>query len=124
MLGLRTARMAARPAFRQTIRQPIARRWASEGGLEGTADNAFNRERQAVKEHAAATSGVYYLLLEQRAHKPAHGNPARAFQSSSNPSYHRTCLGKQVLLTIITFLPDLWRKLSIYVVIHASVSPA
>ena len=57
MLGLRTARAAA-PTLRQPFRQQVARRWASEGGLQGTADNAFNRERQAVKEHAAATSGM------------------------------------------------------------------
>ncbi|KAK5113177.1 hypothetical protein LTR85_010995 [Meristemomyces frigidus] len=28
-----------------------------EKGLEGAADNAFNRERAAVKEHAAASAG-------------------------------------------------------------------
>ena len=28
--------------------------------LVGTADNAFNRERAAVKAHAAATSGQYH----------------------------------------------------------------
>jgi hypothetical protein len=58
MLGLRTATRApfALSAFRNTA----ARRWSSgigAKGLEGPADNAFNRERAAVKQHAADTSG-------------------------------------------------------------------
>lgn len=62
-LGLRALQRTARaPAFRRTIQ----RRWGSSGTapsgigsqpLQGAADNAFNRERSAVKEHAAATSG-------------------------------------------------------------------
>lgn len=49
---------ASTPAFRQIAQ----RRFASGGpALEGAADNAFNRERQAVKEHAAATSGMCFL---------------------------------------------------------------
>lgn len=59
MIGLRALQRTARtPAFRQPI---VTRRWASQAsghGLEGAADNAFNRERQAVKDHAAATSGA------------------------------------------------------------------
>ena len=40
------------------IRTPFQRRFAStEGVLKGNVDNAFNRERKAVKDHAAATSG-------------------------------------------------------------------
>ena len=41
------------------IRANIQRRLASSNTppLTGAADNAFNRERQAVKAHAAATSG-------------------------------------------------------------------
>ena len=42
------------------LRSVIQRRLASTEGqppLTGTADNAFNRERRAVKAHAAATSG-------------------------------------------------------------------
>ena len=46
------------------IRSPFQRRFAHSDGpqLTGAADNAFNRERQAVKAHAAATSGkkVYF----------------------------------------------------------------
>jgi len=54
MLGLRTAR-SARPVFRQLA----TRRYASGGGnFTGAADNAFNRERQAVKDHAAGTAGM------------------------------------------------------------------
>ncbi|KAI9839087.1 MAG: Cytochrome c oxidase subunit 6A, mitochondrial [Thelocarpon superellum] len=41
-----------------------SRRFASSGpsGLEGAADNAFNRERQAIKDHAAATSDLWRKL--------------------------------------------------------------
>ena len=58
MLGLRTATRAssALPVFRNAA----ARRFNSSvgaKGLEGPADNAFNRERAAVKQHAADTSG-------------------------------------------------------------------
>lgn len=72
----------ALPRLSQQLRSPILRRvvqrrgYAVEGGtidktgqglklagkeikLEGPADNAFNRERAAVKAHAAATSGEY-----------------------------------------------------------------
>lgn len=60
MLGLRTATRTAHalPAFRNQA----ARRWTSgigARGLEGPADNAFNRERAAVKQHAADTSGEF-----------------------------------------------------------------
>ncbi|WPH01760.1 cytochrome c oxidase subunit VIa [Acrodontium crateriforme] len=58
MLGLRAARTAT-PA----IRTIAARRWASSTSeLKGAADNAFNRERQAVKDHAAATSDTWRKL--------------------------------------------------------------
>jgi hypothetical protein len=44
----------------QSIRTPFQRRFASsESGFTGAEDNAFNRERKAVKDHAAATSGEY-----------------------------------------------------------------
>jgi cytochrome c oxidase subunit 6a len=53
-LGLRLARQIRTPALRSTLQ----RRFAShEIELKGAADNAFNRERAAVKAHAAATSG-------------------------------------------------------------------
>lgn len=60
MLGMRAICTASPTLLRQSlVRQPIARRWASESsGFTGAQDNAFNRERQAVKEHAAATSGT------------------------------------------------------------------
>ncbi|KAK4539835.1 hypothetical protein LTR36_010296 [Oleoguttula mirabilis] len=63
MIGLRSFQRTARtPAFRQLG----ARRWQSMGvgekGLEGAADNAFNRERAAVKDHAAASSGMSHTL--------------------------------------------------------------
>lgn len=42
------------------IRQNFQRRSASGGlpPLTGAADNAFNRERRAVKAHAAKSSGI------------------------------------------------------------------
>ena len=59
MLGLHSVRTAT-PALRQLG----ARRYASGGGnFTGAADNAFNRERQAVKEHAAGTSGMLQLPM-------------------------------------------------------------
>lgn len=69
-LGLRTAQQSLRKtqtsALRSVIRrQPQLRNASTQnmpGGqgskLTGSADNAFNRERAAVKAHAAATSGA------------------------------------------------------------------
>jgi len=45
------------PAVRQTIQRRLAS--TENSGLHGVEDNAFNRERQAIKDHAAATSGEY-----------------------------------------------------------------
>jgi hypothetical protein len=44
------------------VRTPFQRRFASteSSGFVGAEDNAFNRERKAVKDHAAATSGALY----------------------------------------------------------------
>jgi len=60
--GLTAARILARPQI--SLRQNIARRYASHGAMEkqlsGPADNAFNRERLAVKAHAEATAGTPY----------------------------------------------------------------
>lgn len=59
MIGLRTLQRASRaPSLRQQL---VRKRWESSHSgpqLEGVADNAFNRERAAVKEHAAETSGT------------------------------------------------------------------
>jgi len=61
--GLTAARILARPQI--SLRQTIARRYASHGAMEkqlsGPADNAFNRERLAVKAHAEATAGTSTL---------------------------------------------------------------
>ena len=48
-----------------TIRQPLQRRLASSAGskLAGPEDNAFNRERLAVKAHAAATASMPCIPL-------------------------------------------------------------
>lgn len=53
------------------LRQQLGRRQlhgAGESGLSGAADNAFNRERAAVKDHAAATSGMFWLPCMSMAH--------------------------------------------------------
>jgi len=49
------------PATRSAIRRPYS---TPTGGsaLKGDADNAFNRERAAVKQHAAETSGLWRKL--------------------------------------------------------------
>lgn len=62
-IGLRMAQQQLRaPAFtRQFVRRLTTEelKAASTGGkLVGPADNAFNRERAAVKAHAAATAGT------------------------------------------------------------------
>jgi hypothetical protein len=57
---LRTTQRFAANLRSPAVRTPFQRRFAShaESGLKGVEDNAFNRERQAVKAHAAATSGT------------------------------------------------------------------
>ncbi|MCJ1366113.1 Cytochrome c oxidase subunit 6A, mitochondrial [Acarospora aff. strigata] len=57
---LRASERAGQPLRSPVLRSTIQRRFASGEGvkLTGPADNAFNRERQAVKQHAAATSGA------------------------------------------------------------------
>ena len=50
--------------LRSPILRQLGRRQASGGStLHGAADNAFNRERAAVKDHAAATSGKHQSTL-------------------------------------------------------------
>ncbi|KAM0175420.1 hypothetical protein ACHAPC_004919 [Botrytis cinerea] len=60
MFSARATRAAAQRVARpQSIRNPFQRRFASsESTFTGAENNAFNRERQAVKDHAAATSGT------------------------------------------------------------------
>ncbi|KAK4555248.1 hypothetical protein LTR86_007544 [Recurvomyces mirabilis] len=58
MIGLRAfQRTAASPAIRQHVR--VQRRFASAPAAE---DNAFNRERAAVKQHAAESSDLWRKL--------------------------------------------------------------
>ncbi|RMZ86832.1 hypothetical protein DV736_g5945, partial [Chaetothyriales sp. CBS 134916] len=69
-----TSRLGLRLAQRQLrqVRSPVFRRFQSTSHtdllprpgekLTGPADNAFNRERAAVKAHAAATSGLWRRL--------------------------------------------------------------
>merc|ERR1712230_221699 len=70
-VGLRFAQQMRAPALRRTLRSSIQRRFASahpappgQAGtkMAGTQDNAFNRERAAVKAHAAATSDLWRRL--------------------------------------------------------------
>jgi hypothetical protein len=60
---LRTSQRFASQLRSPAIRTPFQRRLASteSSGLHGAEDNAFNRERKAVKDHAAATSGAYCI---------------------------------------------------------------
>jgi len=59
--GLRASRQVLQPfQASRSFTQFTARRAhqsAEDAGLKGVYDNAFNRERLAVKQHAAATSG-------------------------------------------------------------------
>lgn len=60
--GQRIARQpAVRSAFRRNYASQGTAQGAGEHGFQGAADNAFNRERAAVKQHAAETSGSYTL---------------------------------------------------------------
>ncbi|ELR03223.1 hypothetical protein GMDG_01206 [Pseudogymnoascus destructans 20631-21] len=64
MFSSRSIVRAAAPLRSQTVRQAIQKRLAhAEAKLPaGVQDNAFNRERQAVKDHAAATSDLWRKL--------------------------------------------------------------
>lgn len=53
-LGMRAAAQLRSPVARRAVQKRFA---SSEGAFKGAEDNAFNRERKAVKDHAAATSG-------------------------------------------------------------------
>ncbi|KAF1344747.1 cytochrome c oxidase polypeptide VIa [Delphinella strobiligena] len=56
------ARRAATQLRSSVPRQLGRRQLSTESGLQGAADNAFNRERAAVKAHAAATSDTWRKL--------------------------------------------------------------
>ncbi|KAA6408231.1 MAG: cytochrome c oxidase subunit VIa [Lasallia pustulata] len=61
---LRASQRVSQQIQSPAIRSSFQRRLASSSGppLTGPADNAFNRERQAVKAHAAATSDLWRKL--------------------------------------------------------------
>ncbi|MCJ1337690.1 Cytochrome c oxidase subunit 6A, mitochondrial [Bachmanniomyces sp. S44760] len=60
---LRSSQLITRPLARAVPKHTLQRRFASEQpALKGPEDNAFNRERQAVKAHAAATSDTWRKL--------------------------------------------------------------
>ena len=70
----RVSALTARHALKPSLRNPVQRRLASGEmpKLTGTADNAFNRERMAVKQHAAASSGTWssnLTLLELKTNR-------------------------------------------------------
>ncbi|PQE03513.1 cytochrome c oxidase subunit via protein [Rutstroemia sp. NJR-2017a BVV2] len=77
----------------QSIRTPFQRRFASsESGFTGAEDNAFNRERKAVKDHAAATSvNAYNLWEEHWAHwnhmAPLEERPEYPYQNIRTKNY-------------------------------------
>ena len=52
---LRTTAALRSPATRSTFQRRLAS--TENSAFQGAEDNAFNRERKAVKDHAAATSG-------------------------------------------------------------------
>lgn len=52
-----TTRNALQPSLRNTAQRRLAS--GEMPKLTGAADNAFNRERMAVKQHAAGSSGAY-----------------------------------------------------------------
>ncbi|KAI9748997.1 MAG: hypothetical protein M4579_007048 [Chaenotheca gracillima] len=63
---IRSSRPVASP-IRSQVSTPLRRRLASTHsdpapGLHGVQDNAFNRERAAVKQHAAETSDLWRKL--------------------------------------------------------------
>lgn len=61
----RASALTTRNALQPSLRNTAQRRFASGEmpKLTGAADNAFNRERMAVKQHAAGSSGAYHHNL-------------------------------------------------------------
>ncbi|THV72506.1 hypothetical protein D6D27_09582 [Aureobasidium pullulans] len=61
---LRASQRFAAQLRSPAIRTPFQRRFASteSSAFHGAEDNAFNRERKAVKDHAAATSDLWRKL--------------------------------------------------------------
>ncbi|KAL2353816.1 putative cytochrome c oxidase subunit VIa [Cryomyces antarcticus] len=62
MLARQSLQRASRLVRTPVVRRPYSSHGVGETGLHGPADNAFNRERQAVKNHAAATSDTWRKL--------------------------------------------------------------
>ncbi|CAD0099542.1 unnamed protein product [Aureobasidium mustum] len=60
MFTTRAAKQLRSPILRQLGRRQL--HGAGQSGFQGAADNAFNRERAAVKDHAAATSDLWRKL--------------------------------------------------------------
>lgn len=77
---LRAAPPALRtPSLQQHLLSRTSRRWASKqpvnsghtvAKLEGVYDNPFNRERLAIKRHAAATAGTWPLWQQESCRQP------------------------------------------------------
>ncbi|TAQ85580.1 hypothetical protein B7494_g6085 [Chlorociboria aeruginascens] len=61
---LRASQRFAAQVRSPAVRTPFQRRLASSenSGLHGAEDNAFNRERKATKDHAAATKDLWRKL--------------------------------------------------------------
>ena len=67
---VRTAQSLRSPATRAAFQKRFAS--STENAFAGAEDNAFNRQRKAVKDHAAATSGMY-IFVELELFHPALG---------------------------------------------------
>ena len=64
---LRAAQLASRQTRTSPFRSTIQRRFDSHHPptkLSGTMDNAFNRERLAVKEHAKQSTGILWSIMQ------------------------------------------------------------
>ncbi|KAL5331252.1 hypothetical protein ACEPPN_000781 [Leptodophora sp. 'Broadleaf-Isolate-01'] len=98
---LRSSQRFAAQLRSPAVRTPFQRRFASSesSAFHGAEDNAFNRERQAVKDHAAATSALliaganaYVLWNEHWAHwehmEPLEERPEYPYQNIRTKNFY------------------------------------
>ncbi|KAL8818784.1 MAG: hypothetical protein Q9223_002663 [Gallowayella weberi] len=100
-----TARNALQPLVRNTVQRRLAS--GEMPKLTGAADNAFNRERMAVKQHAQASSGTLNPRCPTQegrrliSSKIFGGN----FPSSKEPPYHS--MSRKRLTRLSVAIPSL-----------------
>jgi cytochrome c oxidase subunit 6a len=104
---IRTSQRFASQVRSPAIRTPFQRRFASTEGsaFTGAEDNAFNRERKAVKDHAVATSGSYPLSClwkEGNADLTGDRSLAQAFHLVRNPEGKCGIEGERLTLNSVT----------------------